>query len=153
MNSLPLGTSTTVDISWVSLFMAANKNAAYFMNCNQFMSTYGNGTGTHAPKSLFVSQFLSPRARWIMEKLIYEVLFENPTLKSLFLFAFRVKGFAEADLGNSAFVFSVLRKPRSLLRVDTCFPPLLWSMPPHFVPFDFSRLRKQVVRSTKVARN
>lgn len=120
MNSLPLGTSTTVDISWVSLFMAANKNAAYFMNCNQFMSTYGNGTGTHAPKSLFVSHFLSPRARWIMEKLIYEVLFENPTLKSLLLFALR--GFAEADLGNSAFVFP-RSKPRSLLRADTCFSP------------------------------
>lgn len=53
--------------------------------------------------------FCRLEARWIMEKLIYEVLFENPTLKSLSLFAFRVKGFAEADFWTTRVFF----QPRS----------------------------------------
>lgn len=137
MNSLPLGTSTA-DISLVSLFMAANKNAAYFMNCNQFMSTYGNGTGTHAPKSLFVSHFLSPRARWIMEKLIYEVLFENPTLKSLSLFAFRVKGFAEADFWTTRVFF----QPRSPFTSRHLFSPVFMINAPTFCSIWFLAIKK-----------
>lgn len=57
-----------------------------------------------------------------MEKLIYKVLCENPTLKSLSMFGFRVKGFAEADFEDGDACVCVRFQPGSFLRVNTCFP-------------------------------